>query len=720
MLKDLKIKAVYNSEEDNILEDFYIPALENSVCYDRAVGYFDAKMLTTAARGLAAFIENDGYMRLIVGATLTEDEYDAIANGYDARSVLARFEESFKNTISNTSSDLFRHQLTALTWMITHNKLDVKIALRRNGIHHQKIGIMRDKANDCLVFQGSANETNNALNPVNYEVINVFKGWQKEFSEHFEPHIASFNKLWNNTAKNTMVIDVSDMARSALSNAFPDVDRPSIKNELELWQRHLDRLLPKIAETGGPKIPEKLYGNPFELKPHQKKALELWRDNNFQGLFELATGAGKTITSIYGSVKVFESRKRLLTVVSVPYQSLADQWEQNLKLFNIQPLVCYGGEANWSSALAEKLLMFQTGIIKYLAIVVVDATLSSGTQKFIEQISTLGPEFSDYFLFIGDECHHHGAEVISKSLPQGANLRMGLSATPDRTGDEIGNDKIKAYYGDVIHQYTLKDALNDGVLTHYDYHLVPVELTLDEADSYIELSKKIGRLVAMGASGSGDSRQNENTLNMLLIQRSRLVNGSKNKPVVLNRLLSTMSPIKHSLFYCAEGRLDDGDEQDENDGVRQIQIVSELLHKHGWKSSQFTADEKKLRRDRILSDFNIGLIDSLVAMKCLDEGVDIPACSTAFILSSSKKPRQFIQRRGRILRKSFGKEKAVIYDFFATLPFSEGENREVARKLMMAELGRINEFSSLALNKSDTFKTLEPYLRQYDLMHFLA
>lgn len=719
MLRDINVKAVYNSEEDNILEDFYIPALENAVYYDRAVGYFDAKMLTSAARGLAAFIQNDGYMRLIVGATLTEEEYEAIGKGYDARSLLSNYEDSLSSTISSSNSDLFRHQLTALTWLITHQRLDVKIALRRNGIHHQKIGILKDKAGDCLVFQGSANETNNALCPFNYEVINVFKGWQTELKDHYEPHIAAFHKLWTNSAKNTLVLDVSDITRNILQKSFPNVERPSIKHELELWQREYNSVFPAIHETGIPKIPDTLYGKKFTLKDHQKLALEKWRDNGFHGVFELATGAGKTITSIYGSVKIFESRKRLITVVSVPYQSLADQWEDNLRLFNIQPVVCYGGESNWVPALSEKLLMFQTGLIRYLAVVVVDATLSSKTQKFSELINSLGPDFKEHFLFIGDECHHHGAYAISQCLPRGANLRMGLSATPDRTGDEIGNENIRDYYGEVIHHYTLADALRDKVLTPYEYHLVPVELTAEEADTYIELSKKIGRLVAM-ASSSSDKSVGEHSLNILLTQRARLVNGCRNKPIVLDQLLSRISPIKHSLFYCAEGRLEDGDDQDEEDGVRQIQVISEILHNHGWKSSQFTANEKKNQREAILKSFQDGQIDSLVAMKCLDEGVDIPACSTAFILSSSKKPRQFVQRRGRILRKSDGKEKAVIYDFFVTLPTTEGENKELARKLLIAELARINEFSSLSLNKGDTFKTLEPYLRHYDLMHHLS
>ena len=303
-------------------------------------------------------------------------------------------------------------------------------------------------------------------------------------------------------------------------------------------------------------------------------------------------------------------------------------------------------------------------------------------------------------------------------MPRNAALRIGLSATPDRGEEDIGNDRIRDYYGDVISRYTLSDALKDKVLTPYEYHLVPVPLTNEETEKYIELSKKISKLIAI-INNSQNSSDQEGQLNILLNKRARLINGSSNKPIALSMLLKTMQPIQHSLFYCAEGKLDDGDRSDDEDGLKQIQLISSVLHDHGWKSCQFTANENKQRRSQILEDFKDEKIHSLVAMKCLDEGVDIPACSTAFILSSSRKPRQFIQRRGRILRRSLGKERAVIYDFFVTLPLDNIEDIEIGRRLLIAELRRINEFASLSLNKAEAYKTLEEYLKKYDLYHYI-
>ncbi len=718
MLRDIEIKAVYDSEHDNILEDFYLPALQNSSAYDRAVGYFDAKMLTSTASGLAPFIENNGYMRLICGATLTEDEYSAIAQGYGEREALEKLEKNFEEIVESSSSELFLNQLNALTWLIKHHRLDVKIALRRHGIHHQKTGIFRDTNGDFIVFQGSANETNNALLPFNYETINVFKSWYPEFKEHFEPHVNNFNGLWGNEAKNTLVLNFSEITLRVLEKKYPDVQRPRIENEISLWQEHFNAEPQAKKVISTPHIPLKIGDNEFKLRDHQREALKKWKENNFHGLFELATGAGKTITAIYGAVKMFESRKRLFMVVAVPYQNLADQWTVELKTFGIYALTCYGGEAKWVDELTEKVMLFNSGAIRFAAVVVVDATLSSKTRTFYNLIDSMKDGLEDYLMFIGDECHHHGAEKVSNALPNNASMRIGLSATPDRGEEDIGNDRIEDFYGGPIAKYTLKNALDDKVLTPYEYHLIPVSLTQDEAEEYIGLSKKISKLFAF-IKNSKDTSDSEGQLNILLNKRARITNGSSNKPKALKNLLQQIKPIKHSLFYCAEGKLGDEENQADSDGMKQIELISTILHENGWKSCHFTAQENKAQRDRILDNFKNERVDSLVAMKCLDEGVDIPACSTAFILSSSRQSRQFVQRRGRILRKSLGKEKAVIYDFFITLPFDDIQEVEIARKLLIAELQRINEFASLSLNKRDAYKILEPYLKKYDLYHYI-
>ena len=725
MLRDINLKAVYNSEEDNILEDFYIPAMSNSNRYDRAVGYFDAKMLNSAAAGLSEFIANNGRMRLICGSTLTEEEYIAISQGYEARDKLEKkIQSQLYELVEDASDPLSQHQLKALTWMVENDKLDIKIALRRRGIHHQKTGIFYDEDGDFIVFQGSANETNNALLPYNYEIINVFKSWVPGFSEHFEPHVKSFEKLWMDQARNTRVIDISQITFSVLTAKYPDVERPTIEHEIQLWQDVLDNE-PRIEERqkigdATPKIPPTINGREFKLHPHQHRALQKWQNNKYRGVLELATGAGKTITSIYGAIRLFETRKRLFLIVAVPYQNLADQWAENFSLFNIKPVVCYGGEGYWHDALTKATLNFKSGLVNFCAVIVVDATMTSKKQTFKNLISNIKGSLSNYFMFVGDECHHHGAYLTHQALPTEAFLRMGLSATPDRGVEDLGNQLIENYYGPVIDRYSLADALNDGVLTPYEYKVIPVPLTLDETEQYIELSKKIARLFAVIQNSTSKNLGDEDSLNALLLRRSRVINGSSNKPKALEKILANIDkPIGHSLFYCAEGLVEDDQAEEERLSLRQIEVISKVLNKYGWRSCQFTANESKSRRKIILDDFKNGQIDSLVAMKCLDEGVDIPLCSTAFILSSSRKERQFIQRRGRILRKSEGKTKAIIYDFVSILPLNKLSEPEIGRRLMIAELQRINEFAKLSLNRSDAYEAIYEYLKKYDLYHHI-
>ncbi|MBC6497410.1 MAG: DEAD/DEAH box helicase family protein [Alphaproteobacteria bacterium GM7ARS4] len=718
MLRDVTLKAVYNSEQDNILTDFYIPILSHAVSYDRAVGYFDAKMLTSAASGLAVFIENGGYMRLVCGATLSEEEYQAIKKGYDVRPIKERLEHDFRRIVQSDDSDLFKHQLNVLTWMVRERALDVKIALRRHGIHHQKIGIFRDTHDDFIVFQGSANETLSALLPFNYETINVFKGWRHEFKDHYEPHITSFDDLWHNRAKDTHVIDFSSIAQNVLSQS--SIHRPSIQDEIALWQAWYD-----TGESPPPPQDQEKRRGGIQLRPHQRDALESWKRNNDHGIFEHATGSGKTITAIYGAVELYEEKKRLFVVVSVPYQNLAEQWAENMRLFKLHPIMCYGGEKTWRDRLDRNISALHRGHIDLCVAIVVNATLTSPKGTFLGQLQRLKENIP--FLFIGDECHHHGADRTAQSLPAKARFRMGLSATPGTRREEQDEEdesahRINRYYGKVVSTYSLKDALDDGVLTPYDYYPMLTELNHAETEDYITLSKEIARLYAIleNSGDTGNSQQARMRLNTLLRKRTQVVNGAESKRTKLADILRDIKkPIKYTLFYCAEGTLEGESADDGQDDVKHISAIQKIAHRHGWRTSQFTAAQNKKEREGILDDFKDGDIHALVAMKCLDEGVDIPACKTAFILASTRNSRQFIQRRGRILRKSPHKEKAIIYDFCVMLKERDGYASRDGKKLAEAELRRIAEFAKLSENYSETYFTLKPYLEKYRLHHLM-
>jgi superfamily II DNA or RNA helicase len=715
VLRDLPLKSVYRSEDDNILTDFYIPALSLAHSYDRAVGFFSAAMLSYAAQGIGALIERQGTMRLIVGGEITQEESDAILNGYDLRELKERVGATFCKTIDQVVEELSYARLQALSWMIGQGALSVKVALKRQGMYHEKIGIFRDTAGDEVVFQGSANETANALLPeFNFESINVFPSWREEFRAHAEPYVLGFEKLWANRSRNTLVLDFPDAARQKLIRIAQRMTAPP-KPEIEaaIWQS-LFSPSANLPEDLGPREPEVLSGEPFAIKTHQREALQKWRSQDLQGILALATGAGKTITALYAATRLFAANRKnngkLFLIIAVPYTDLADQWIEEAALFNIHAIPCYETAAAWTEEFGKVAGLFNDGHLSFACVVVVNRTLQSETfQSIMKTIA------GSNLMFVGDECHRHRSTRSIESLPQGARYRLGLSATPEQymaTSDE--DDRLYKYYGPICARYTLGEALRDGVLTPYDYHLSIVHLTDDETEEYVALTEEISKRLAVSTIDD-DGSSGDSILEMLLFRRARLIGSAKNKLPTLRALLSGSSPAPLSLFYCGDGSVESPSEDGEF--IRQVEAVSLLLGDLGWRSSRFTSYESKSKRRLLLEEFKIGNIDALVAIRCLDEGINIPGCHTAYLLASSRNPRQFIQRRGRILRKAPGKERATIYDFVVMLPEAVISSYEQERKLFAAELGRVAEFAGLCENYAQAYRQIQGVLERYDLVH---
>lgn len=721
MLRDVAFKAVYKSDQDNILEDFYFPTLAVAITYDRAVGFFSASTLSYAGQALSTFIQGGGKIRLILGAFSDERDIEAVNQGLNLREISDKIGAQFLDQIGAVNDELFQHRFEALAWLVAHGRLEVKVALRPYGMYHDKIGIISDSAGDALIFSGSANESAHALLPThNYESIDVFPSWKPELEAYFRPHQDSFERLWDNRSRGTAVMDVPTAIREKLLTVAAGLKEPPDPGREAAIARRL-----RPEETGtlgvepGPRLPSMINGFPFEIRQHQREALNEWRVKGaFQGIFDLATGAGKTITAVYAIVQMAKHVPGLTVVVAAPYQNLADQWCDLLEEFNIHPLRCYISRADWYEKLQRTVHDIEMGAVNFAAIVVVNRSLKS--DAFQQAIARI-PEKK--LLWIGDECHHHASESFSGFLPSNAAYRIGLSATPEHYLDGERNARLTAYYGKTVFTYSLKQAIEDKILTPYNYYPCLVELTKDEATAFIGLSDEVARVVAREGTKSRMSQG----LTALLMKRARLVASAYNKIPALINTLGGKRPTSHTLFYCGDGQVDyqeDDVSQDEGDGEiafagRQIEVISEHLDALGWRLSRFTSREPRREREAILTNFKMGLIDAMVAIKCLDEGIDVPACSTAFILASSRDPRQFIQRRGRILRRSPGKTIANIHDFIVILPSSTHDETGHARKLVESELRRVAEFSTLAINRSEAYERLRDVLTAYDLEHVI-
>jgi len=718
MLRKLQLQTSYTSEIDDIYADFFVPSLSACVSYQRAVGYFSLAVLLNTPTALSQIIERDGKVELIFGKLVSAADFEAIQHSsldpWEGTEV-----PSFEAMIDEQKGSLLEYRIRMLAWLFKAGRLEMKVAIRPEGLFHQKIGILRDRFGDAVSFSGSMNETISALDPrYNSEEITVFKSWKEGQGEYVQNHQRIFDTLWSGyTGSSTIVASIPEALEAGLnfvSEQFPE--KPTIEAENEKVRELF--LYRSGALRSRPGVPECFNGKPFEMRDHQMAAIRSWASNSYNGILELATGAGKTVTALYAATRLIEQNEGMALVVAVPYQDLADQWCRELAIFNIHALQCYGSRADWEHEFKSYLNRNRGQQKEFLAIVVVNKTLK--TEHFQDLASQLDPS---RLIFIGDECHHHSSEgYVEKMLP-GSKFRIGLSATPFHYLDEERNDRLRAIYDRSVFTYTLADAVRDRVLTPYEYHPIPVELTLPESAEYLELSDQIARLFVQ-SKGSKDKQANQR-LTSLLMRRSRLIGSAANKLPALDNLLEEQKRVDpYSLFYCGDGRtqiepddLDDDPEGVDDISVKQRHAVSQLLAARGVRVSPFTSEENRLQRREILRRFKEGETEALVAIRCLDEGIDVPACRTAYLLASSRNPRQFVQRRGRILRRSEGKEFAKIYDFVVVLPEEYVSSSQDASDFLKNELGRVADFAQNSLYPTTSIQPLMPWLQRYRLEH---
>jgi DNA phosphorothioation system restriction enzyme len=478
-----------------------------------------------------------------------------------------------------------------------------------------------------------------------------------------------------------------------------------ISDNLSSW---VFRNEPGYYETncpGCPCLPQSL-----ELRPYQREAIGNWFANNGRGTLKMATGSGKTITSLAIATELYKQINLQVILVVCPYRHLVTQWARECEKFNLKPLLAFDNVRNWHNRLSSQIYNLRAGNQKFVTIITTNSTLIS--ENFQSQLRYL----PDRTLIIGDEVHNLGAPALEENLPRRIGLRLGLSATPERHFDENGTQGIFDYFGNVLKpEFTLKDAINQGALVHYLYHPTLVELTETEALAYAKLTKRIGRILL------AQQKQNEEVENIdsdrditpLLVQRARLISTAENKLQALKEIMETRRHTNHTLFYCSDATLSPGDRSN----LRQLKEVAKILGTDlGYRVNTYTANTSLQQRENLRRQFESGELQGLVAIRCLDEGVDIPAIETAVILASSGNPRQFIQRRGRVLRPHPGKERATIFDMIVLPPNLDRETFDIERNLLKKELKRFVEFADLADNAGQARMKLLELQKRYNLI----
>lgn len=708
-LKDHKIKSEYRSLIDNVVQDFYIPLLREAVTYKRAVGFFSSTALVEISKGIAEMASEGGRIQLVASPYLSDEDIEAIKQGYENRDVI--IEKALLEQIKEEPSDYYSmERLNLLASLIADGIMDIQIAYTEDknglGMYHEKMGIIEDSLGDKIAFSGSNNESMTAMS-INYETMDVFRSWGDPSEiERVRLKENAFYSIWNDTEPNIKVVQFPNVTYEFIERyrrKAPnfDIDDIQFRKRMLLYSSLIDSANYDGAPFGA-RIPDDI-----DLRPYQKDAITAWVGENYRGIFDMATGTGKTLTGLGAISKLSEDLDDVLAVIIVcPYQHLVDQWVDDIVRFNIKPIIGYSSspQKDWKKRLAKAVRDQKLRREKsFFCFVCTNATFANPYVQ--DEISKI----QSPVLLVVDEAHNFGAPSYAKLLDDRFTYRLALSATLERHRDDEGTALLYDFFGRKCIEYDLERAIDENKLTKYKYYPVPVYLTEDELQEYEQKSYEMSKCLIKGKDGKYKlNRHGE----ILAMERARIVAGASNKLEALREKIQPYKKDNNILVYCgATNVIDEKSDYSSTDeaDIRQIEAVTRILgNECHMEVAKFTSQENMETRTMIKEQFQRGdRLQAIVAIKCLDEGVNIPGIRTAFILASTTNPKEYIQRRGRVLRKADNKPFAEIYDF-VTLPreldsvsalTAEQAQRDLS--LVRNELARIKEFGRLSMNSME-------------------
>lgn len=670
------------------------------------------------SKGISELAKNGGKIQLVASPYLSDEDVEAIKSGYAMRDQVVK--EAIRREMTEGKTPFEKARLNLLANLISDGVLDIKIAFTedsdRMGMYHEKMGIITDAKGNRVAFAGSMNESATAMT-LNYEAIDVFCSWKGEEDRVIAKENA-FTSIWNDTEPNIKIIDFPELKQEIIEKYKRSV--PDFEIDKKEYSSNIDTVLHTDLGTHTeycPKFPEW-----FKLHDYQNEAITEWQKRNYRGIFDMATGTGKTYTGL-GALTILSKNidYKLAAIIVCPYQHLVEQWVEDILKFNIDPIIGYSdsSQKDWPKRLKDAIRDQKLKVRgkEFFCFICTNATFSS------DYVQTQLAKIKSDILLMVDEAHNFGAPYLSCLLYDNYKYRLALSATLDRHNDEEGTTKLYDFFGEKCIEYTLDRAIEEKKLTKYKYYPIVVTLTEEELEAYDNLSYEIGKCIMKGENGKMKlSSRGEK----LALKRSCIVAGAKNKLKMLEKVIQPYIHDKHILVYCGatKGLEQNQDRSDvDSEDVRQIDAVTDLLgNKLGMEVSQFTSKESVEEREILKREFSAGdTLKVLIAIKCLDEGVNIPKIKTAFILASTTNPKEYIQRRGRVLRLAEGKEYAEIYDF-VTLPYDTESvtsltETQVKRSLTLVknELRRVEEFSRIAVNMVESASLVDEIKDAYGI-----
>ena len=692
-LSELALKDSYSSDEDNIVNEFYNPVLGCATGYDRITGYFSPSILAIASRGFAGIIKNSGRIRIITSIKINADTFNAVKMSGSAELDDAIF-NGIDFDLSQLEQELEKDYLRVFAHLYKNGQLEVKVAIldKHPGILHQKIGIVRDHESNAISFSGSNNETpGGVIN--NIEEFKVFKGWVPASSAYFTDDQSRFEKYWNNKARGVKVVSIGSAIKSRLVHIVnPDKDiEPTLKRIRDSEEAH--------TKSG-----KKQSESTRSLRTYQRRAIDHWVKNGYHSIFEMATGTGKTFTAINALIRFKKDKGYMRAVIVVPLATLTTQWMEDVRSLipNTTIVNTSTNRSGWRHKLDNLTLSRKLGEENDFILITTYSMFSN--EDFGERI--LG--FGEDMILLADEMHNLvNANRIRALGVSTYKYRLGLSATPARLWQQDGSIIVRKYFGNNEYVFSLKDAIKDKFLVEYNYHPLPIKLTTGEYGRYTELSREISRI-----RHRTDSNQENKALQIKLIERARIKKNAMGKLVSLEDCLKSLQ--KQELLYDALIYVD-------NEDI--LQDLQSMLSRSGIRTTKFTGTNTIDQRLSAINNLKEHSINAIVAIKCLDEGVDIPSAKLAFFLSNNTDPREYVQRLGRVLRLSGDKKTAEIYDYIVTPPsgvvYEDEADRKIARNMIKNERIRVQFFNGLAINSQSAQDTIDDAVDEYGF-HFEA
>jgi superfamily II DNA or RNA helicase len=698
MLSDVTIKNNYSSGYDEPKE-FFTEALIESKSFDLGLGFFSSSGIRSLSYGFALFIANGGKMRVVINNVLSSSDKTAIENGQ--QKIVEFFEEKLIHNVTCLAETLSREDeqfFKCFTYLISIDRIEfVATISTKGGLAHDKYGVFTDLKGDKVVFIGSANFSKTALE-LNSETITVFTSWNdpKRVSEYQD----LFNESWQNDTPHLIHIPI-EKVKTYIVEFFPieplnelieyGIDLREYSARKPLSSQLLEKLEKKEQEPRFP-FPEE--------RDIQKNAYKAWIENNSKGLFAMATGSGKTVTALNCILKRYAEDGYYKVIIAVPTQALTLQWEQEVKAFNFQNIVSTHTDRDWKNTLSRYTTRSIFDKKKNIVIITTYATFNrKDIQAFLKDTQGI-----ESFIYIADEAHNIGSVNTLKHLPEKIEQRIGLSATPERIYDEFGSERLFSFFNsgppEYTFRYTMKQAINEKILCHYDYFPIFVELSDFEMREYKNITSQLHKFI------DGETGKYKKEAEMLLLKRKRLLHKAENKKRVVTNLLEELKGKKkldYTFVFVPEGYEPDYAEIDtyqvKDADIHIIDEYAQMFREQGYSYYKYISGLED--GQRVLTNFANGDIQILLSMKCLDEGVDIPRAEHAIFCSSTGNPRQFVQRRGRVLRRCKGKEKATIWDLIVIPPETNNDSSTVERNMFSSEVKRVVNFAALADNQID-------------------